>query len=63
MNDTEEAVWLNFKDVATKSLNSNKDWDYKSVVKNIMNYYKKLGYLRNWKLHFLDSHTIQLNQK
>jgi len=56
MTDKEKAVWLSFKDVATKFLGNNKDKNYKSIVENMVENFKNFGCLMNLKLLFLDSH-------
>jgi len=62
INDIEKAAWLSFKDVATKFLGNNKDENYRSIVENMVENFKNLGCLMNFKLHFLDSHLDNFPQ-
>jgi len=55
MNDKEKAAWRSFREMTKKFLGNNKDPDYKNIVAEMVNNFKKVG-CQNLKLHFLDFH-------
>ena len=43
MTDVEKKTWLSFRQVVSKFLGNEKDPDYRSIVKNILDKFQKLG--------------------
>jgi len=56
MNNKEKAAWLSFKDVVENFLGNHKSENYRKLVDDLLQNYKQLGCLMNYKLHFLHSH-------
>jgi hypothetical protein len=56
MTETERESWIAFKSVITKFLGNNKDPDYVTIVPNMLEKFKVLGYLTSLYINFLNSH-------
>lgn len=56
MTTKEKEAWTSFKQVVTKFLGNVKDPNYKLIVPNMIDKFKKLGCLMSLKVHFLHSH-------
>ncbi|GBM50899.1 hypothetical protein AVEN_54336-1 [Araneus ventricosus] len=56
METNERKAWESFKLVITSFLGSKKDPNYNSIVEEMINNFKILGYIMSLKVHFLDSH-------
>jgi hypothetical protein len=56
MTEVERQSWIAFASVVSKFLGNNKDPDYVTVVANMLEKLKVLGYLMSLKTHFLNSH-------
>lgn len=56
MNRLEKAAWLSFKDVPQNFLGNNKSPKYKKIVSKMVEDFRKLGCLKNLKLHFLHAY-------
>jgi len=56
MNNDEKAALLSFKKVVENFLGNHKSDNYAELVADLLRNYQKLGYLMNYKLHFLHSH-------
>lgn len=57
MTQDESAAWSSFVEVIDGLLGNNKSPDYKEIVANLVENYKKLGCNMSVKLRFLDSHV------
>jgi hypothetical protein len=55
MTEFKREACITFKSVVTKLLGNNKDPDYVTIVANMLEQFKVLGYLMSLKIHFLDS--------
>ena len=53
MNVKEKKAWEAFKDVVTKFLGNKKDPNFKWIVENMLQKFRKLGCLMSLKVHFL----------
>jgi hypothetical protein len=56
MTEGEREAWIAFKSVVTKFLGNNKDPDYVTIVANMIEKFKVLGWLMSLKVHVLNSH-------
>jgi hypothetical protein len=56
MTEVERKAWIAFKSVVTKFLGNNKDPDYVTIVANMLEKFKVLGWLMSLKVHVLNSH-------
>ncbi|GBO15995.1 hypothetical protein AVEN_16063-1 [Araneus ventricosus] len=54
--ETKEKAWESFKLVIISFLGNIKGPNYNSIVEEMINYFKILGYSMSLKVHFLDSH-------
>jgi hypothetical protein len=52
MTEFEREAWIAFKSVVTKFLGNNKDFDYVSIVENMLEKFKVLGRLMSLKIYF-----------
>ena len=56
METNEKAAWTSFKLVVTGFLGNKKDPNYKTIVADMLDNFKKLGCNMSIKVHFLHSH-------
>ena len=56
MTDVEKSVWLSFREVVFKFLGNENDPDYRSIVRNMLDKFQKLGCRMSIKVLFLHSH-------
>ena len=59
MTDVEKKAWLSFAKVVSKFLCNIKDFDYKTIVENILAYF---GCRMSLKVHFLNEHLDYFSQ-
>lgn len=60
MTELKKNAWLSFKTVVKGFLRNTKDKNYDSLVKNMLENYRKFGCNMSLKIHFLYSHLIFL---